>query len=81
MAKLLKDGTAARKGMVVVVLKGVTGGNDKGAVVKITNILRNDDSNESYVKCSSPWGDMYENISDLRVATKEERATFNKGKK
>ena len=75
IVKILSDGTVAKVGMIVVVIKGISYGNKAGHIDKITHTIRNCNTNnpqDEHVKLSF----YYERTKDLRKATPEERKLY-----
>lgn len=84
MKKILSDGTVAKKGMIVVVINGITAGNMGETVTKIISLVPDDhELLDTAVECEW-WIDgikdsitMTEELCDIRKATPKEESIFN----
>jgi hypothetical protein len=82
MKKILSDGTIAKKNMIVVVISGKTLGNEAATVTKI---VKTESGWEDSVECLHIDGNeilgsltLTEDLDDLRIATSDEIAVFEK---
>jgi hypothetical protein len=78
--KKLSDGTKAKVGLIVVVIKGKADGNDPGSVTEIVGLLEGT-VYDKHVNCRAVGRfeycvDFAEALCDLRIATPKEAAAY-----